>query len=167
MVSATYQTFNFNLISFAGVKGILSVNCSTITLITLRSCLFINSNPSDRAIFVTALFDTSPETICFVADNDEEALDIMNSERITPNYIFVELSMPGIDGLQFLTRIKQVKRLRKTPVIVHCSTSDKQYIESLMARGAFAIYSLPYNYKGMCNLLMLCFNQKWSKLCLN
>jgi CheY-like chemotaxis protein len=133
----------------------------------LKSCLFINSNASDRAIFVTALFDTSPETVCFVADRDEEALDIMRMERIVPNYIFVELNMPGIDGFKFLKKIKKIARLRRTPVIVHCPSFDPFCIEALRERGAFAIYFLPYNYRGMCNLLGLYLDQKWANLCLN
>jgi CheY-like chemotaxis protein len=145
----------------------LFAHTCNLNVIKLRSCLFINSNPGDRAIFVTALFDTSPETVCFVADCDQEALDIMREERIVPDYIFVELKMPGIDGYQFLTRIKKVRRLRKTPVIVHCNTSDTFLIAALRERGAFAIYSLPYNYRGMCNILSLYLNEKWSNLCLN
>jgi CheY-like chemotaxis protein len=133
----------------------------------LKSYLFINSNPSDRAIFVTALFDTSPETVCFVADRDDEALEIMKTERIVPNYIFVEFNMPGIDGFAFLKKIKKIARLRRTPVIVHCPTSDPLCIQALRDRGAFAIHLLPYHYHGMCNILSLYLDQKWVNLSLN
>lgn len=133
----------------------------------MKSCLFINSNPSDRAIFVTALFDTSPETICFVADGDRQALDMMSSEAIVPNYILVELSMPGIDSFRLLRRIRRDRKFRKTRVIVHYTASDPFYIQALREVGAFAIYSLPYNYRSMCTILRLYLNEQWCNLCLN
>jgi len=133
----------------------------------LRSCVFINSNPSDRAIFVTALFDTSPSTVCFVADDGDEALDIMRKERIVPSYIFVELSMPGIDGIRFLKNIKRIRSLRRAAVIVHCKSPDAVIVDIMKEHGAFAIYPAPYNYRGMCNILRAYLNHDPIRLSLN
>ena len=133
----------------------------------MKSCVFINSNPADRAIFVTALFDISPKTICFIVDDDREAFEILEEESIVPDYIFIELSMPGIDGIKFLRKIRKVNTLRKIPVIVHCATSEPINISALKERGAFAIYQRPYNYIGMCNVLSMCLNQESINLSLN
>lgn len=72
-----------------------------------RSCLFVNSDPIDQSIFIAALSDISPETDCFLAVNDEEALDIMQEDGVVPDYIFIELDMPGIDGNRFLKRVRR------------------------------------------------------------
>ncbi|MEO5977538.1 MAG: hypothetical protein ABIS36_09605 [Chryseolinea sp.] len=133
----------------------------------MRSCVFINSDPADRAIFVTALFDTSPDTVCFLADNDTHALKIMREDSIVPDYIFIELDTYGINGFNFLRRIRNIQSLSRIPVIVHCDSPGRICIDDLRTIGAFAIYPIPYNYKGMCNILNIYLNQDSINLNLN
>lgn len=109
----------------------------------------------------------SPNTICFVADDDRKVLEILEEESIVPDYIFIELTMPGIDGIKFLGQIKKINTLSKIPVIVHCATSEPFNITTLKDNGAFAIYQRPYNYLGMCNVLSMCLNQESINLSLN
>lgn len=132
-----------------------------------RSCLFVNSDPIDQSIFIAALSDISPETDCFLAVNDEEALDIMQEDGVVPDYIFIELDMPGIDGNRFLKRVREVQSLRAVPVIVHCSHPEPQCIDDLKEVGAFAIYLRPYDYWGISNLLSLYLNHSYIKANMN
>ena len=45
---------------------------------------------------------------------------------LAPDYIFLDLNMPGMDGLKCLDEIKKTKELHNVPVILysHCITDD-------------------------------------------
>jgi CheY-like chemotaxis protein len=122
-----------------------------------KCCVFICEDVFDQAVFAEALHNVSPETLCFTASNGQDALYMMKEERIIPNYIFVELNMPKMDGLQFLRTIKKIQKLKEVPVIVHSTSPQPHKIIEIKESGALAMYFRPYEYYGICNMLTLYF----------
>jgi CheY-like chemotaxis protein len=123
-------------------------------------CLFINDDPYSQAVFTKALNDLSPETICFTAANGIDALYMMLEEQVIPSYIFIELHLPRMGGLEFLKEIKRKESLKEIPVIVHSTSPQPHHVLELKELGAHAIYFRPYEYYGVCNLLTLYFSQQ-------
>lgn len=123
------------------------------------SCLLISANPDDQIVFMDALNTVAPDTFFLLAYDGTEALEIMKEECIRPDFVFVELDMPGIDACKFLTDIKKLKFERKVPVIVHSPKPVEDKVIELQEMGAFGIYFKPYNYRGVCNILNLYFMQ--------
>ena len=76
-----------------------------------KSCIFIDNDPYNQAVFTRALGDVSPETICLTASSAEDAIYMLTRENVSPSYIFVELDMPEMSGIEFLKTIKQVDSL--------------------------------------------------------
>jgi CheY-like chemotaxis protein len=122
-----------------------------------KCCIFIDEDFRNRAIFTKALNDVSPETLCFTACNGLDALYMMAKENVIPKYIFIELNMPAMDGVEFLKLIKKIQVLKEVPVIVHSTSPQPQKIIELKELGAAAIYFRPYEYSGVCNMLNLYF----------
>jgi len=127
-------------------------------MVIKKSCLFIGDSPHDQAVFVKALQDVSPETICFTANTAMDALYMVQDEGIVPDYIFIELYLPGMDAVEFLKRIKSDDDLKHIPVIVHCASPQPHKIIELKENGALAIYFRQYEYFGVCNMLNLYFS---------
>src|SRR5687767_8124142 len=120
----------------------------------IRNCIvFIADDPYDQAVFIRALKDVSPQTICFAVADASDALFIMEQERVMPKYIFVELNLPRMNGLEFLKQIKQKQFLKNVPVIVHAPSLQPNKVIELKEFGALAIYYKPYDYCGICNML--------------
>ena len=117
--------------------------------------MLVNDDPGDQAVFVRALGDVTPETLCFTAVDGRDALFMMTNENIIPDYIFVELNMPRLDGIDFLREIRKLADLRDIPVVVHTLYPSQQKINEIREAGAFAIYLDEYHYLGICNLLRL------------
>ena len=66
------------------------------------------------------------------ADNGEQALDKVNGEAF--DFIFLDVMMPGIDGFETCTRMRELPALKKTPIIMLTSkTSPLDEVKGIMA----------------------------------
>ena len=64
------------------------------------------------------------------ANNGEEALEILKDKNSLPDIILLDLNMPKINGLEFLTILKSDKSLRHIPtVILTTSNNQKDLLE--------------------------------------
>ncbi|MDO3695402.1 response regulator [Wenyingzhuangia sp. chi5] len=59
------------------------------------------------------------------ADNGEEALKILEQKDRLPNIILLDLNMPKINGIEFLSILKKDPDLRHIPTVI-LSTSNNQ-----------------------------------------
>jgi CheY-like chemotaxis protein len=114
--------------------------------------------PQDQAVFVEALAETAPGTLCFTAQDGIDALYMMLKENIIPSYIFVELSMPRMDGISFLKEMKRIHALKDIPVVVHTTSKQPETIAEIQAAGARAIYVRGYSHFGVRHMINLYFN---------
>lgn len=122
-----------------------------------QTCLLVCEDAYDKEIFKRALRDVSPKTKLFHASNAFEAFCKLAAENMAPTFIFVELQMRFIDGVEFLQRIKRQKEFKTIPVIIHSSSPARQRIDELRKYGAWAIQFKPYEYYSLCNILKIYF----------
>ena len=73
--------------------------------------LVIDDEQGIRDLFIQALEEDDYEVL--TVDNGEQGLDIIKSEM--PNVIFLDLKLPGIDGLEVLKRISD---LQSKPIVI-------------------------------------------------
>ena len=66
-------------------------------------------------------------------------------ERARPDLILLDISMPVMDGLEMLRRIKATPEIADIPVIMLASRADHVVIPELTARGACGILMKPFN----------------------
>jgi CheY-like chemotaxis protein len=130
-------------------------------------CIFVDNDIYNQAIFTRALHDVSPRTICFAASSAVEALFMLTKENIIPSYIFMELNLPQMSGIEFLKTIKQVQTLQEIPVVIHTVAPKPDEIIAIKEFGALAIYFRPYEYFSLCNMLGLYFTSDLSVISQN
>ena len=92
----------------------------------LKTVLLVDDDEDDRSFFREAL-QAADNTIKFQeADNGAQALLLLNEiDAVIPDFIFLDLNMPVMDGTQFLNAIINAKHLCHIPVIIY-STSQKE-----------------------------------------
>jgi CheY-like chemotaxis protein len=105
-----------------------------------QCCLLVEDDPEDQEFFLDALHSVSSSTGCYAVSNGEEALFFLQHERITPDFIFTDVNMPRMGGLEFLKTIKQIETLQDIPVIVYSSSYSEHEADEVKKLGALAVY---------------------------
>lgn len=88
--------------------------------------LAVDDDDEDVEIFCDAIREIDPSIICLVARTGEEGLTILNSDIYLPDFIFLDINMPGIDGNVCLKEIRKDQRLNNIPVVMFSTYSSKK-----------------------------------------
>lgn len=98
--------------------------------------LNVDDDEEDIEIFCDAVREIDASIICLVAKSAEEALKILNSDLDLPEYIFLDINMPKVDGNTCLAEIKKDRRLSKIPIIMYSTHTRRSDIETYKALNA-------------------------------
>jgi CheY-like chemotaxis protein len=70
-----------------------------------------------------------------------------------PDYIFLDVRMPLMDGKAVLTELRKNKKLRSVPVIMYSTTVNPQEIGEYESLGANQVLNKFTDFKGLCDAL--------------
>jgi CheY-like chemotaxis protein len=113
----------------------------------------VDDDTDDHEIFKSALAKVDQHLELLTATNGAEALNILSTAKTLPDYIFVDLNMPRMSGLQFLKAIKQTDTLRNIPVIIYSTSSSPADVARTKDLGAVSFVTKPSRFADLCNLL--------------
>jgi CheY-like chemotaxis protein len=84
--------------------------------------LYVDDDPEDSEFIVEALNDLDNTINCITFTNATDALEFLMSSDQKPDFIFLDINMPKMDGKQCLKKIKGEEKLKNIPVVM-CSTT--------------------------------------------
>jgi CheY-like chemotaxis protein len=91
----------------------------------IQSCLLIDDDPDDQEIFLMCIGKISEPVNCITANGGVEAIDMLQSQNeYSPNYIFLDVNMPKMNGIECLKNIKKIDRLKSTNIYMYSTTSE-------------------------------------------
>jgi CheY-like chemotaxis protein len=101
------------------------------------TCFLIDDDADELEIFEIALKDVNPSIAFMAATDSEKAVQkLVNEEAFNPDYIFLDLNMPRMDGKTCLREIRKIERLTATPVIIYSTSANLRDIQETKALGA-------------------------------
>src|SRR6187549_944621 len=104
-----------------------------------KSCLLIDDDHDDQLVFTIIIEKLGKSVLCVTADNALEGLRRLEEDPIfIPDSIFLDLNMPGINGIDCLARIKANSRLVNIPVVIYTTSSRKEDVLTAQRLGAAA-----------------------------
>lgn len=105
--------------------------------------LHIDDDEMDRYIFKKAFSKIGVEARIVDASDGEEGLDLLREiqESVDHFLIVLDISMPRMDGLEFLKEVQSDKNLHKHPVFVFTSSARSSDVGTAYDLGA-SIYTL-------------------------
>jgi CheY-like chemotaxis protein len=108
--------------------------------------MMIDDDTEDQEIFLEAVNDLDPSIVCVQPSSAALALNLMLEDNYNPDYIFVDLNMPVMDGFEFLTELKTHQLLTHIPVIVYTTSSETRHKEKAKQLGAALFMTKPVNF---------------------
>lgn len=99
-------------------------------------CILIDDDTDDQEIFQYALQQINGEIECVVFSNGKTAIADLKKATNLPDYIFLDLNMPSMDGRQCLEAIRQLPQLKEVPVIMYSTSSDPRDKQETLQMGA-------------------------------
>lgn len=135
-------------------KQMLYLFSNFLFMSTALHCLLIDDDQDDQEIFTLALEESGLNMQCKTCNNTSEALQkLINPDAFLPDYIFLDLNMPRINGIQFLTEIKKILHLQHIPVVIYSTSSHPKDKEATQKLGAAAFITKPSGIKELSGLL--------------
>jgi CheY-like chemotaxis protein len=118
----------------------------------------IDDDIDDQEIFKSALAKVEGSFEVLTANNGQEALQLLAMRSVLPDYIFVDLNMPRMGGLQFLKEIKKSDSLKHIPVIIYSTSANPADMERTRELGAVHFITKPARFSELCKVLQALLN---------
>ena len=113
----------------------------------------------DHEIFSIALTEADPSASCTYFVSAKDALETLATLTPIPDYIFLDLNMPGLGGIQFLESIKKMESVSKIPVIVYSTSILPHHRKQITELGAFDYFTKPSSHSELIRILKKIIHQ--------
>ncbi|MEH6681279.1 MAG: response regulator [Sediminicola sp.] len=112
-----------------------------------KGVLFAEDDEDDRVLFEDAVKESFPNISMTGYDRCENLLqDLMGSILNLPELIFLDLNMPGMNGLDCLRAIRESAKFKHIPVIMLSTSSSEMNIKESMSLGANGYITKPSSF---------------------
>jgi CheY-like chemotaxis protein len=98
--------------------------------------LIVDDDAEDIELFCEAVSEIDGTISCVEAYNGVEALKILQRDQLLPDFIFLDINMPFMNGQKCLAELKSNQVYRSIPVIMYSTTRNEQQIEDCRMLGA-------------------------------
>lgn len=124
--------------------------------------LVVDDDAEDLELFEEAMGEIDSSISCVEAYNGLEALKILNRDSLLPDFIFLDINMPFMNGQKCLAEIKSNKVYKDIPVIMYSTTTDQMQIEACVKLGA-SFLTKPNSYRELVSELRKIVGRKHAR----
>jgi CheY-like chemotaxis protein len=109
--------------------------------------LLIDDDQDEHEIFKRALHEYDPAINFFSAYDGQEGLDFLSREHA--HYIFLDINMPRINGIEVLKLLRKDVVLKDIPVIIYSTSDGRGFKKMSLDFGAVNYFTKPHTFRGM------------------
>jgi CheY-like chemotaxis protein len=125
--------------------------------------LLVDDDVDDRKLFFEAAKEVDETITCIGASDGQEALLYLKNEaNPLPEFIFLDLRMPGLSGQKCLEEIKKDTRLIPVPVIVYTTSGEVEESIKLKKLGAVHFMTKPASPDDVYYMVSYVLGEKWN-----
>lgn len=106
----------------------------------MKQAFLVDDSKSARIVLSRLLKKNGFDEVA-MAESGEQALEQLKT--LTPDAIFVDFLMDGMDGLETITEIKKDPRFATTPVVMCTANEGDEYVRAAVDHGALGILAKP------------------------
>jgi CheY-like chemotaxis protein len=112
--------------------------------------LYADDDIDDCELVVEALEKIDPGIECTMVNDGQQALSLLTTDAELPDYIFLDVNMPVMDGKHCLIELKKDDRLKGIPVVIYSTSENESEIKELYAIGAQEYLKKPNSFNDLC-----------------
>jgi CheY-like chemotaxis protein len=125
--------------------------------------LLVDDDADDRKLFFEAAMEVDAAITCVSVTNGQDALlYLKNDANPLPEFIFLDLRMPGLTGQECLQEIKKDSRLFPVPIIVYTTSREVEESIRLKSLGAAHFMSKPTSPDDVYYMVSYVLGEKWN-----
>ena len=120
-----------------------------------KMVILIDDDQDDLDIMKQAIKNIDPSLFCLSFAYPEEALRLILSKEfvVTPDFIFIDINMPGLSGAKCLKAIRASKGVENVIITLYSTSMPDTVAEALKASGANHVFEKPVKIKSYTEIL--------------
>ncbi len=123
------------------------------------TCLVIDDDQDDQEIFLMCIHKISTHIECTTKNNGVDALCLLESDiAYIPDFIFIDVNMPKMNGIDCLKKLKTIDRLSETKIYMYSTTSETATVNETAHLGADGFLMKPAKTAELKEKLIHIFN---------
>src|SRR6185369_666400 len=103
----------------------------------IKECLIIDDDLDDQEIFLMCVNKICKNVHCTAMNNGIDAIAfLMLNTGYIPDYIFLDVNMPKMNGMDCLIILKSIATLKNTKILMYSTTSAPSVVAESKKLGA-------------------------------
>jgi len=99
--------------------------------------LLIEDDFDDQEIFSMTMEEIEPSCKCTFANDGKDAVDLIKVHpKYKPDYIFIDVNMPRMNGIECLTELRKFPHLAKVPIYMYSTSAETKLVKQCIDLGA-------------------------------
>ncbi len=125
--------------------------------------MIVDDDADDCEFFCEAVTEINSSNECLMAQDGKDALKTLRSGiKQLPDFIFLDLNMPLMNGKSCLKELKNDVKLKNIPVIIYSTSSHPKDIEETHELGATHFLVKPSSFQKLKTEIAFVVNKDWS-----
>ena len=129
--------------------------------VSIKTIFIADDDMDDLLLFQDALGSVDPEIKLEHVSNGIQLLSLLG--HLKPDLLFLDLDMPGKNGLECLVEIRQNPLYVVLPIVVFSSTTRPANIETAYEMGADLFFIKPANYNDLIASIRAILALNWNE----
>jgi CheY-like chemotaxis protein len=120
----------------------------------MKIIIVIDDDADDLELMKDAIAEVDSSLVCISFIYADEALQLLaKGQIIQPDYIFVDINMPRLDGPTFLETLRSQSEYENTPVIMYSTHLPEEDSRKLINSGASLTFQKPNTFADYVHIL--------------
>ncbi|MBT1702304.1 response regulator [Chryseosolibacter indicus] len=120
--------------------------------------LIIDDDDEDKELFCEALQIVAPTFNCLTASSCQSAITLLSNTKAIPQFIFIDMHINGVSGIECLKSIKTLEDIHKATIIMYTGVMSPADRDECIALGANEILIKPTSFNLLGRALDLIVN---------
>ncbi len=130
--------------------------------------MMIDDDADDRQLFCDALQEVAPGTDALVFESGVEAISKLQDKSVSiPDFIFLDINMPLMNGKECLSALKKIAHLKLTQIIMLSTSAMREDFNESMELGAQFFMTKPSSFTDLCESIRNVLENKFKHMLRN